>query len=1106
MQKLEVFLQQTSGSCHIICGDFNGWHSFWGSSSNNKRGTAVADLIFNNNLSIGNTGNSPTFETITHRKLRHSIIDLSLVSKSNITSISEWAVHTEICPSSDHNAIRFNLSLDSTQFSKNCKLSTFRYNTLQVKWNLIEENFNSEVRSRLPPNADIQNLNADELENYIDQITMAIQKSCDKLLPRASGACKRAPWWTDQLEELKQKVIACHHTLRNLKRRKLPMEQALEERDKILKEYSDAICATSTSNFKEFCTKQKKEDVWSVTNRIIKTKPLTQPPATLKCEDGSYTKGCKETAQVLLNKFYPDDTPDTTDSQFRMRNSICGYTGEDASVEPPFTICEITECLKSMNHKKAPGPDHLTSDICLQFAKSFPDVITGVMNRCFSLEYFPKSWKIAFSKIIPKPSCTNFSDPSSFRPIGLINVFGKLLEKLIMNRLTHYMNINGKSSEKQYGFKQQTSTVTAIHGALDIIKEAKSRGEHAIAVSLDIKSAFNNAWWPAIFHRLRKINCPPNLYNILMSYINNRKVYMKFADCKVSKEMSRGCIQGSVCGPTLWNLILDELLSTSLPMGCHMQAYADDVLLVCHAKNISELEMNTNIALKIITQWGEGVKLEFGPAKTQVIGFTNKSQKCQIIVHGQSVKFVNQIKYLGVIIDRKLNFIKHTEYILNKAKHLFNKLSIFVRPTWGVHPENIKTIYLQVIEPIICYASSVWTKALSYEYVKKRLLSLQRLFAIKIIQGFRTVSTAAAITLAQLTPLPDKVMEIADIEISKLCGCTRFLPLDTHIELPATPSQHLHPANRVPIEFKEVNSLSELDNLDLNEYSQFYTDGSRHDDRVGSALVIIDTSNKQTVKKYKLHDCCSVFQAELLAILKAIEHIVMSNIKKSAILSDSKSGLQELANPNSTNNLVVSIRHHLFTAQLNHQDIKFIWIKAHNGIPGNEMADTAAKAAAFLHRRPDYDLIPISYIKKKNKEISKEAQEKLYNNPNTCKYTKTLLPSHENVKKYLSIVKPRFAVTQFLTNHGFHKEYLFRFKITQDNLCPCDGSSIQSMTHLIEKCPRFENTRYNHLMTANLYNIQPYNLSEIISREKTIDTYHFHIYTIIKNLKKFNNT
>ncbi|KAJ2937712.1 hypothetical protein O0L34_g17852 [Tuta absoluta] len=112
------------------------------------------------------------------------------------------------------------------------------------------------------------------------------------------------------------------------------MEQALEERDKILKEYSDAICATSANNFKESCMKQKKEDLWSVTNRIIKTKPLTQPPENLKCDDGSYTKGCKETAQILLNKFYPDDTPDTTETQFtsRMRNSICGYTGENASI------------------------------------------------------------------------------------------------------------------------------------------------------------------------------------------------------------------------------------------------------------------------------------------------------------------------------------------------------------------------------------------------------------------------------------------------------------------------------------------------------------------------------------------------------------------------------------------------------------------------------------------------------------------------------------------------------------------------------------------------------------------------------------------------------
>lgn len=70
--------------------------------------------------------------------------------------------------------------------------------------------------------------------------------------------------------------------------------------------------------------------------------------------------------------------------------------------EPPFSTLEIIECLKSMNHKKAPGSDHLTSDICFQFTSNFPHIITSIMNRCLKLNYFPNSWKIAIAKTIPK--------------------------------------------------------------------------------------------------------------------------------------------------------------------------------------------------------------------------------------------------------------------------------------------------------------------------------------------------------------------------------------------------------------------------------------------------------------------------------------------------------------------------------------------------------------------------------------------------------------------------------------------------------------------------------------------------------------------------------
>lgn len=170
--------------------------------------------------------------------------------------------------------------------------------------------------------------------------------------------------------------------------------------------------------------------------------------------------------------------------------------------DPPFTTEEVLEQLNSMNPKKAPGMDNLPADFCSAFASAYPQLLTDIMNRCLSLQYFPTIWKKAYVKIIPKPNKPDYSALNSFRPIGLLNVFSKLLEKLFIKRITYKAAKLGLLNSRQFGFKEQTNTTAALDNALRVVREAKLNKELVLAVSLDIKAAFDNAWWPALFHRL----------------------------------------------------------------------------------------------------------------------------------------------------------------------------------------------------------------------------------------------------------------------------------------------------------------------------------------------------------------------------------------------------------------------------------------------------------------------------------------------------------------------------------------------------------------------------------------------------------------------------
>ena len=198
-------------------------------------------------------------------------------------------------------------------------------------------------------------------------------------------------------------------------------------------------------------------------------------------------------------------------------------------------------------------------------------------------------------------------------------------------------------------------------------QDARSKKKQVIGVSLDIKAASDNAWWPALQERLRESGCARNIYRLIQSYLQGREVSLSLADSLVTKSITKGCVQGSLCGPTFWNLILDSLLQMRLPDGCYLQAYADDVFLLVCGKDSRCVETAANAALSIIQEWRVGVKLTFSPVKTQAVCFSPASKNINLIMDSKSLPIPPTMKLLGVVLDSQLNFTHHAKYIIAKA-------------------------------------------------------------------------------------------------------------------------------------------------------------------------------------------------------------------------------------------------------------------------------------------------------------------------------------------------------------------------------------------------------------------------------------------------------
>lgn len=183
-----------------------------------------------------------------------------------------------------------------------------------------------------------------------------------------------------------------------------------------------------------------------------------------------------------------------------------------------------------------------------------------------------------------------------------------------------------------------------------------------MAVSIDISNAFNTIPWDVINEEFERRKFPLSIRAIINSYLRNRTIsYVTKERNKEKRAISGGVLQGSVLGPVLWNIAYDRILSRSIYRDCNLICYADDTLLLAKAENkewaIGCAEIGTNILVSRIEKMGLKVTIEkteaiiFGPGKD--------GHKAELNVGGKTIQTKSHIKYLGVMIDEKLDMREH---------------------------------------------------------------------------------------------------------------------------------------------------------------------------------------------------------------------------------------------------------------------------------------------------------------------------------------------------------------------------------------------------------------------------------------------------------------
>jgi len=307
-------------------------------------------------------------------------------------------------------------------------------------------------------------------------------------------------------------------------------------------EFTKAIKNAKEHHWKNLCDEVKR-DPWGkpyklVMGKLTRSRPLAelQQPGVL---------------QAVVNGLFPVHPPRHPRTWPR-------------ETAPRVTREELSRAANTLKNNISPGVDGITNEAFRTIVRCQPETLLEIFNKCLEEGHFPRAWKrsrLVLIKMGDKPAGV----PSWYWLLCLLDCTGKLFEKIIDNRLRNILetSVHDGLSDCQYGFRRGRSTLDAINQVCRFVNEAGTKNKVAM-LTLDIQNAFNSAPWEKILEAMANKGLPAYLCGIIDHYFKDRTLHFREpSGVETVTDLSSGVQQGSVLGPTLWNILYDGLLNES---------------------------------------------------------------------------------------------------------------------------------------------------------------------------------------------------------------------------------------------------------------------------------------------------------------------------------------------------------------------------------------------------------------------------------------------------------------------------------------------------------------------------------------------------------------
>lgn len=1069
----------------LILGDLNCHSRVWGCGKSDSRGNDLLEMLDSLNLCILNSG-SPT------RRSRPSelpsAVDISLCSP-NLAPLLSWETLNSSFGSDHFPILLTSLRSPNSLYSRSPNLPLLKFSLLNADWDEYKLELNN-FSSSLPP------ISAEHIDECAEAFSRGIIQCAELVFPFkkiVSDRIPSPPWWdpecTAAIKHRKQCEIEYRHNI---------CQGNFIQLSKCIAETKLLLQSKKREGWVSFCSSISPSTpasfLWGNIRKFRGCKQLSSrahPPS-------------REWADSFMDLLAPPYTPSFAESN----PSYCLNSLD--SLDEPFSLVELKIVLSKVKDS-TPGHDGIPYSFLCNSCDSFLSYYLELANVIFVSGSIPRLWKSQLIIPILKPN-KDPADPTSYRPIALSSVLLKTMEHLIKNRLEWFVESNNLLPSHQFGFRKGRSTIDSLGIFTSDIRIAFSSGKSVVAAFLDVKAAYDNVQLPILLDKLRQINSPMRLSNLIIRILSDRSITLRGNDRDIvpTRSIWKGLPQGSVLSPLLFNIYTADLYSAREQSS--ILQYADDVLIYSSNSSISNAAECIKRSLKSINNWLSHHGFDLSPSKSNIVIFSRKKTlpPVNISLSGHNIPVKPHFKFLGLVLDSKLLGLAHCEYIEAKCERNLNILRSLAGVWWGAHPFALKLLYNAIVRSVLDYGTFLLEPA---NQAALRNLDRIQSKALRIISGAMRSSPLNALRVECLEPpldlrrqfLSDRYLfrtfqfsvhpifpKIADLNLlfrsspfwvnkPPPCLITSF----RRFQLIKDPTYHspnlpmfefpyhvtiLQP--RIILDFNilkgDVCARERVQGTlgeDWSKWHTLYSDASKLSP-VGCVGVGTFHSQYGIVQKVKCPPESSVFSGECVGILKCLEYVLVARLKRSIVFSDSRSALESLiSNPFSSkihNPLVFMIKNKINDCYLRGYEIILAWIPSHSGIPGNEAADRLAKEAVRsgdkvpFFKNCCFDLLslPKNYLFKcwnTRWHISSR---------NKGAKLAALQPDVGRKVWFSKIVLSKKATSSIIRmrlGHCHSPVHLARLRIRDSSLCEC-GLDEGSLNHLFLSCPLLNHT------------------------------------------------